>query len=335
VPIPAISGPIERMKDRKDEGIGMPGSILLIVTYLSVAVFVATVGYRALKIARLPMHLRWELYPVAHEKGRASYGGSYLEESDWWTKPRESSVVGELRVMIPEILLLAGVWEHNRKHWLRSFPFHFGLYMLVGLIALLLVGGIATAAGADVSAEGSPVWRALYHLIYIAGYAGLGLALIGTSALLARRAFEADYREYAKQGDFFNLGFFAVTFVVALGAHALGDPDFAHLRSYFARLVTFDLSPGALPWSMGLEIVLGVLLLAYIPMTHMSHFFTKWFMYHDIRWSDEPNHPGGKIEQRVAEALNYPVSWSASHIRGDGRKTWVDVATADVEENEQ
>ena len=31
--------------------------------------------------------------------------------------------------------------------------------------------------------------------------------------------------------------------------------------------------------------------------------------------------------------LQYPVSWSAPHIRGDGKKNWVDVATAGVEED--
>ena len=44
----------------------------------------------------MPMHVRWELYPVAHEKGRASYGGSYFEEVDWWTKPREVDKLGEV-----------------------------------------------------------------------------------------------------------------------------------------------------------------------------------------------------------------------------------------------
>ena len=83
--------------------------ILLMLSYVSIAVFLAAVIYRAVKLSRLPMHLRWELYPVAHEKGRASYGGSYLEESDWWTKPRQSSLAGEMKVMLPEILLLAGV----------------------------------------------------------------------------------------------------------------------------------------------------------------------------------------------------------------------------------
>ena len=132
------------------------GSMLLVVAYASVAVFVVSVVQRFLALQRLPLHLRWELYPVAHEKGRASYGGSYLEESDWWTKPRESSKLGELKVMVPEILLLAGVWEHNRGQWLRSFPFHFGIYMLAGLIFLLVVGAFASVAGIEVSPGGGP-----------------------------------------------------------------------------------------------------------------------------------------------------------------------------------
>jgi hypothetical protein len=55
-------------------------------------------------------------------------------------------------------------------------------------------------------------------------------------------------------------------------------------------------------------------------------------MYHDVRWGDEPNLRGGKIERQIGEVLNYPVSWSAPHIRGDGKKNWVDVATSGVEE---
>ncbi len=35
---------------------------------------------------------------MAHEKGKASYGGSYLEEPDWWTKPRHSSLAGEQKI---------------------------------------------------------------------------------------------------------------------------------------------------------------------------------------------------------------------------------------------
>ncbi len=83
------------------------------------------------------------------------------------------------------------------------------------------------------------------------------------------------------------------------------------------------------------EVVMGSLLVAYIPLTHMSHFFTKWFMYHDIRWSDEPNVVrGGPIERKLLKSLNYPVSWSAAHIGGDGKKNWVDVATTNPTEGD-
>jgi nitrate reductase gamma subunit len=311
----------------------MVNSMLLMLAYLSVVVFLVAIAHRAWKIARLPLHVRWELYPVAHEKERAVYGGSYLEELDWWTKSRKVSLIGELKVMIPEILLLAGVREHNLKHWFRSFPFHFGLYLLAGLIVLLFAGGIATAAGANISADAGVMGKGLYHLTYVVGYAGLVLGLVGSVALLIRRSLDADYREYTKKADYFNLAFFVVTLAVALVAHALADPSFTGLRAYFAQLVTFDISAAStggtsLTGLGAAEVVFGCLLLAYIPLTHMSHFFTKWFMYHDIRWSDEPSVVGGKIERQVKEALQYPVSWSAPHIRGDGKKTWAEVATS-------
>lgn len=316
----------------------MPGSVLLIVTYFSIAVFVLAVVVRFVKLSSLPIHLRWELYPVGHEKGRASYGGSYLEESDWWTKPRHSSLAGELKIMIPEILLLAGVWEHNRKHWFRSFPFHFGLYLVVGLIGLLLVGGIAAAAGFDVSAEGAMVGKLLYHATYVIGYAAMLLSLVGAVALLSRRIFEPEYAEYTNKADYFNLAFFVVVFVVSLAAHSLGDRQFVALRTHFAGLVSlggYSASSDTIALLTSAEITLGSLLAAYIPLTHMSHFFTKWFTYHHVRWADEPNMPGSKIERRVNEVLQYPVSWSASHIRGDGKKTWAEVATSGVEEEEK
>ena len=76
------------------------------------------------------------------------------------------------------------------------------------------------------------------------------------------------------------------------------------------------------------QVVLLSLLAAYVPLTHMSHFFTKWFMYHDIRWSDEPLVRGGKIEKQVLESLAFKPTWAAAHIQGDGKKTWVDIATS-------
>ena len=71
-------------------------SLLYIFCYACVAVFFTCVVMRFLKLARLPVHVRWELYPVAHEPGaKAKYGGSILEEPEWWTKPRKTSKLKE------------------------------------------------------------------------------------------------------------------------------------------------------------------------------------------------------------------------------------------------
>jgi nitrate reductase gamma subunit len=304
--------------------------IVPIITYLSVIVFVVSVVTRFIKLSSLPVHLRWEVYPVPHEKGKGQYGGSYLEDYEWWTKPRQTSKMAELKVMLSEIILLAGVWEHNKKHWFRTFPFHFGLYLLAGLIVLLAVGGAGSAFGLHVVADGGVIGALIYYFTIVLGYAGLVLALIGSLALLARRTFNADYREYTTGADFFNLLFFIATLVLALFSRFTADLHFDGLRGFFKGLLTLNGSAvPQLTTVQSLEIVFASLLMAYIPLTHMSHFFTKWFTYHDVRWSDEPNLPGSGFDEKIAKQLEATVDWSAPHIRGDGKKkNWIDVVTS-------
>ena len=122
--------------------------ILNIATYLSILIFLITVLYRFFRIANTPTHLRWELYPVPHEGfKKAKYGGSYYEELDWWTKPRHVSKTSELSAMIPEIVLLKGVWESNKGLWFWSWAFHFGLYLAIFMVVLAVVSAIAGPAG--------------------------------------------------------------------------------------------------------------------------------------------------------------------------------------------
>jgi hypothetical protein len=62
----------------------------------------------------------------------------------------------------------------------------------------------------------------------------------------------------------------------------------------------------------------------------MSHFVGKYFAYHAIRWNDEPNLQGGDQEGTIQGLLGRPVSWGAPHIKGDGTRTWADIATEDT-----
>jgi nitrate reductase gamma subunit len=299
-----------------------------LVPYAAVAIFVVAVLARLVRIYSLPVHLRWELYPVAHEPN-AAYGGSFFEHVDWWKKRRETSHIGELKVMVPEILLLKGVKEHNPSLWTRTFPFHFGIYLSAGLIVMLLVGGILQAAGVVVSPHGGVVGVTVHWLTVGLGYGGTGLCCLGALLLLARRLGDPVLRGYSAAADLWNLVFFVLAAGVSLVAFALVDRDLSLLRAYTQQVVTFKLS-GEVPPLLAVAIVMASAVVAYVPTTHMSHFFTKWFMYHDIRWNDTPNVVGSKLEKKIQEQLAYKVDWAAPHIQGGGTKTWVDVATEEV-----
>ena len=105
------------------------------------------------------MHVRWELYPVPHEKGKADHGGSFLEDVDWWTKPIPKSKTSELMAMGEEIILLKGVFESNKPLWIWTLPFHLGLYLIVISVGLLVVGAIAQNITGTSLLDGTGFWR--------------------------------------------------------------------------------------------------------------------------------------------------------------------------------
>ena len=307
-----------------------------LLTYLALAVFMVGVLKRITAYRNNPQHLRWELYPVPHEGGgRASYGGSYLEELNWWEKPREISRIGELSVMVPEMLFLKALWEHNRSLWWVSFPFHFGLYLTFGLVALLVIGAVAQLAG--MSAD-SGLLALTAGVSTILGPVAFGLTLLGGIGLLHRRLNDANLRNYASPEHRFNLVLFLATMGIALLTWAVADTNFEMARGFIAGLITFNLKEVDSSLFL-LQVFLAVLTLAYIPFTHMSHFFMKYFLYHDIRWEDKPNVNAPEIDEQLGQELGFVPTWSASHIAIPGKKTWADIATfnpaAEPEEEEK
>jgi nitrate reductase gamma subunit len=293
-----------------------------ILTYACILLFLGFVIGRVVKYVRTPVHVRWELYPVAHEKGRAEYGGSIFEEFEWWKKPREVDHLNELKEMFMEIIFMKGVYLHNRPLWIFSFPFHFGLYMIIGWLGILLFAAVMAAVGVSL---GGGFGVFLRYLAAFAGYGGLFLTALGSLGLLYRRIGDADIRRYSTPAEYINLLFVLVVVVVALVVHLTSDPWFGMPVMYMHALVTFG-ETMPMPAMMQLELVLGSLLLAYIPMTRMAHFVAKYFLYHDVRWSDEPNPRGSKIEAQVKGVLGYKMNWKASHI--ETGKNWVEVGTA-------
>jgi nitrate reductase gamma subunit len=298
--------------------------VLYVAVYSAAVVFILACIARIAMYAKAPIHLRWELYPVPHEApDRVKHGGSRFEEVDWWTKPGHFGLMSQLKFMIPEMLFLKGLFEFNRKLWLRSFPFHFGLYLLAGTIGLLITGAIFSIRAP------SPAITALVSTIQwvypLTGSAGLVLAILGAIGLLMRRMTDESLKIYTTPGDVFNLLFFIVTFGV-LSAAILSLPSSAPgMLAITEGALTLD-STLEIPGLLATGLFLAALLIAYIPLTHMSHFIAKYFTYHSVRWDDAPNPKGGKLEARLAEYLTYRPTWSAAHLGADGKRTWAQVA---------
>jgi len=301
-----------------------------LLAYAGIVVFVIAVIARIRMYARMPMHLRWELYPIPHEASRAAHGGSYLEEVDWWLKPREVSKAAELKAMGTEIIFLEALHKHNRPMWRSSFPFHFGLYLVIATTVLMLSGGVLSALSGGFAGSGlGSLW---YGAVVVLGAAGMALAIYGAFGLLRRRLSSPDLQDFTTSADIFNLAFFVLAFGCAFVTFALFDRDFALVSGFVRNLVTFRLEPvasGSAGLMVGISVCLLSALVAYIPLTHMSHFVGKYFAYHSVRWGDEPNLKGGPQEAGIMANLTQKVTWAAPHIKSDGQKNWVEVATMD------
>ena len=294
-------------------------SFVPVLAYLALAVFVVGVVLRALKYARAPMHLRWELYPVPHEKGR-EHGGSYYEELDWWQHPRETSLAGEIKAMLEEMLLIRSLWHNNRPQWFASFPFHFGLYMLIGFVVLLAL----EAALQPILVVVPALWGLVEIVTAAVGVLGLALATIGTILLFCRRLFEPTQRAASAFSDYFNLAFLLAVFVTSLATWLSADPTFALLRGYLGGLLSMNPSASVSPMVVT-EVAAVALFMIYLPFTHMTHFVAKYFTYHQVRWDDMPNLGQADLQGKMMSNLQRRVGWSGPHIQSD--KTWAEAAT--------
>ncbi|MBN2569430.1 MAG: hypothetical protein JXB42_08380, partial [Deltaproteobacteria bacterium] len=82
-----------------------------------------------------------------------------------------------------------------------------------------------------------------------------------------------------------------------------------------------------------LYIALFSLFAIYLPFTHMSHAFMKYFLWDKVLFEDDPNVRGGSVESHVSTVLNYKQTWSASHMHAGG--TWMETASKGVSHEEE
>ena len=297
---------------------------LQILAYAFIALIIIAYLMRLAKYARMPVHLRWELYPLAGERNRLM-GGSYLEDAEWWSSPREEkSFLGEMKFMGEEVLFFKEYHRLNRPYWYYVFPFHIGTFTFLILIAALIVGALTEIVGIDISGASTNIWgRFLYYSTPVVGGIALIFGTLGCVALLLRRLFNEELRPYTRKIEYFNLVLILTLFLTGLLSWTLYDHALAVERLFFVSLLTFSGVPGISPLTIT-HILLVLVTAVYMPFTNMMHFFAKWFTYHKIRWDDTPNLRGSDLEDKLGTNLNLPLSWSSTHIQGLNR--WSDIA---------
>jgi len=294
-------------------------SWLAVWGYVSLTGFVVGSLIRWWRYWRMPLHVRWELYPVARGSGKVAYGGSYFEEIDWWTKPRETRLVGEIGTLATEVLVLKMVRKNNPRLWLPSLLFHWGLYLLFVLGAALLSGAAARRLGLVGFS-----WLSGGRAFSLLGLLALVLATVGCCALLARRLHDPSLRNASTPADFVHLGLLLAVFLASWGSWLFADRHYRLAAGFLDGLLSGRDAANSAGWVAAQLLLLGVFL-AYLPWSQMAHMFGKYFTWHSVRWDDTPNLPGTPYDAKVQRLLLRPLSWAAPHISGGRRGSWADV----------
>ncbi len=291
---------------------------MLTVVLISVAlvVFLAGNAARVAKTLRMPAHLRWELYPIPKgPRERQRYGGSYFEDSDWWTKPRDTSHKSEAAFVLKEVFLLRSVWENFRALWLWSWLLHWGLYLYL-LTTLFAIAEVLLPAGARFH---------MLHPVVAYGYRiACPLGLTGALGLLGMRTWHSRVKAFTTRFGIFDLlllGSIFATGILSLNAGSAG------LDTMVRDVVRFPTFLGDHPASWHVHVGLVAFFLAYFPFTHMTHAYMKYFTWHHVRWDDSPicHDPHGA--KTLAVNLQRKTSWAAPHIAAGSRATWSEVVT--------
>lgn len=305
----------------------MSGFAWHIFAFAAFGVSSLVIAYRTWVLIRLPLHLRWELAPIPHEQGKGRYGGSYLEEYEWWSKPRARSRISPLMYMGKEILLLRGVWQHNRGLWPLAFSLHTGMYLVAAMLLLLLASALLSLAP-------SPPYI-LHSSLRIASALALGgyvLGGVGSIGLVLKRALDSNLRPFNTISRYANLLFLGA--VCVSGVYAwIGCGDSVPAMSRLVRgLIILDPGVTVAP-PLALHVVISLLFVLYLPLTDMIHFMAKFFTFHQIRWDDEPQNERMEGELRVL--LAQTVDWSAPHVGADGERDWTGGAAARISDEEE
>jgi nitrate reductase gamma subunit len=302
-------------------------SLPQIATLLSYVFIIVVYVLKVVKIVKMPVHLRWELYPVPHEKGY-KYGGSYLEELEWWKRPRYRNTLRSILFKMRDYFTFPGYFMVNKIYWLGLYLWHIGFYLIVLFHIISFFSAIVLLnTSINIGPEtGTTIGGIFFYFTIVVALTSFIFGSIGSVILLIKRLADPDLKNYATYSNYFNYIFFLIVFLSGFAAWYFVDPDFTAYREFWKNLITFKYYyVDALVY---VHIMLFSVFLIYLPFTRSTHYITKTFAFFGVFWDDVPIIDNKNMQRKIKISMNKKVTWSASHIKQN--TTWVDQCKEDI-----
>jgi nitrate reductase gamma subunit len=303
----------------------MSGIFWPVFTFSAVFIFLVVAVYRILAMRRLPVHLRWELAPIPHVKGKGGYGGSYLEEYEWWRQPRRRSRIAPVVYMLQEIFLMRGIWKNNRSLWPFSLLLHAGIYLFVITLFLLITNALFIITGVPAS-----ILNVFLNITSVLALVGYLAGSLGAISLILKRRLDSNYSPFTTRSMYFKLVFLGAVFISGIWDWSEADNFAAAMSNFIKNLFVLDTGVAATV-PLLVHLIISLMFIVYLPFTDMLHFIAKYFTYHAVRWNDEPMNE--RMGEKLTGLMKHPVSWSAPHA-GSG-KNWTEIAAGKSDHAEE
>ncbi|OGO19042.1 MAG: hypothetical protein A2Z15_06915 [Chloroflexi bacterium RBG_16_50_11] len=298
---------------------------LVVLTYFAYVFIIVMYTVKAVKIARLPVHLRWELYPVISPP-KSKYGSTIQEDEREWQQRHGKTLRKGVLYLLKENFRFNDYFKSNLGYWLALFPWHIGFILIIAFHILCFFGALVMIAGTPVAADSVYVLgKIFYYAILVLGVVSFITGAWGSIGLIVKRATDIDLKGFATRQNYFNYIFTLAVFLSGLYAWIFVDPSLAQYREFWKGLVT--LNPVSVEPATTAHIILFSLFLIYLPFTRSLHYITKFFAFLWVRWDDRPNFRGSAMENEITGLLQKPVNWSAPHIPTGSN--WAEIASGD------
>jgi nitrate reductase gamma subunit len=264
--------------------------LVLVVFYGSILFCIFACAYKVFVYARVPMHIRWEIYKDS----------SIYETGNWWRKK------GGGRSQKPDNLFknaatLKEYYKNNKLFWLPLYLFHLGVYLLITWHAWLFIYPLVFHKN----------WPVGYSLIW--GHTATGLMFAGALGVFISRLASRSLRATYPRWHYFKwliimaaaaTGYIAVQFYFnGVMAEVLG-----YVRGQLQFNWADKMNP---PLLTSLHVLTVSAVLIYLPFSHAVRLFFRY--YHEWRWNYIPGLRSARVSEETKNMLEYPITWAAKH----------------------